>query len=241
MIISKSDPSEFTNTINRHIIKINEWFKSNSLSLNIDKTYFLQFHTKTNQKYYFQTSYENRQTTKAQNIKFLGIIIDSNLSWKQHIDSIIPKLSKACFAVRSIKPFMSLEVMRLIYFSYFHTVLSYGIIFWRNSVHSKYIFKIQKRTIRITTNAWIRDSCQDLFKKLKIVPFYSQYMYSLPMFVVKNRNLFKLNSDIHGFSKRYDDNFHLPSAKLKLFQKGIFFIFVLKHNNHLPKAIKELT
>jgi hypothetical protein len=105
MIISESDPKEFTRTINRNIIKINEWFKSNSLSLNTDKTYFLQFHTKTNQKYDFQTSYENRQITKAQNIKFLGII-DSNLSWKQHIDDIIPKLKKECFAVRSVKPFV---------------------------------------------------------------------------------------------------------------------------------------
>jgi len=141
MIISTSDRKQFTNTINRIIIKIIEWFKSNSLSLNIDKTYFLQFHTKTNPKYDFQTSYENRQITEAQNIEFLGIIIDSNLSWKQHIDDIIPKLNKACFAIRSVKPFMSLEVMRLIYFSYFHRVLSHGNIFWGNSVH-KYIFKI---------------------------------------------------------------------------------------------------
>jgi hypothetical protein len=133
VLISK----EFTNTINTNIIKINEWFKSNSLSLNLDKTYFLQFHTKNNQKYDFQTSYENRQITKAQNIKFLGIIIYSNLSWKQHIDDIIPKLNKSYFEIRSVKPFMSLEVMRLIYFSYFHSVLSYGIIFWGNSVHSK--------------------------------------------------------------------------------------------------------
>jgi hypothetical protein len=82
---------------------------------------------KTKQKCDFQTSYENRQIIKAQIIKFLGIIIDSNLSWKQHIDSIIPK-PKVCFAIRSVKPFMSLEVMRLIYFSYFHSALSYGII-----------------------------------------------------------------------------------------------------------------
>jgi len=61
MIISKSDPKEFINTINRNIIKINECFKSNSLSLRVDKTYILQFHTKTNQKYDFQTSYENRK------------------------------------------------------------------------------------------------------------------------------------------------------------------------------------
>jgi hypothetical protein len=71
MIISKSDPKEFTSTISRNIIKINEWFKSNSLSLNIDKTYFVQFYTKTNQKCDFQMSYENRKIAKAQNIKFL--------------------------------------------------------------------------------------------------------------------------------------------------------------------------
>jgi len=81
----------------------------------------------------------------AQNIKFLGIIIDSNLSWKQNIDDIIPKLNKECFAVRSIKPFMSLEAMRLIYFPYFHSVLSYGIIIWDNSVQNKYIKKKKKK------------------------------------------------------------------------------------------------
>jgi len=43
MIITKSDPIKFTN---RYIIKINKWFKSNSLSLNTDKTHFLQFHMK---------------------------------------------------------------------------------------------------------------------------------------------------------------------------------------------------
>jgi hypothetical protein len=54
MIISKSYPKEFTNTFSRNIIKINEWFKSNSLSLNIDKTYFVQFCTKTNQNMMFK-------------------------------------------------------------------------------------------------------------------------------------------------------------------------------------------
>jgi hypothetical protein len=100
MIITKSNPTEFTNAINRNIIKINRWFKSNSLSLNIDKTLFLQFHTKINQNYDIQISYENKQITKAQNVQILGIIMDLNLSWKQHIDDIIPELNKACFSIR---------------------------------------------------------------------------------------------------------------------------------------------
>jgi hypothetical protein len=72
MIITKSDPIEFTSTINRNIIKMNKWFKSKSLLLNIDKPHFLQFHAKIAQNYDFQISYENKQITKAQNIKFLG-------------------------------------------------------------------------------------------------------------------------------------------------------------------------
>jgi len=60
------------------------------------------------------------------------------------------------------------------------------------------------------------------------------------MFVVKNRDLFKLNSDIHGLSTRYDNDFHLPSVKLKLFQKGVFYS-VIKTCNYLPKTNTELS
>ena len=69
MIITKSDPMEFTSTINRNIIKITRWFKSNSLSLNIDKTHFLQFRTKINQNYDIQISYENKANHKGSKYK----------------------------------------------------------------------------------------------------------------------------------------------------------------------------
>jgi hypothetical protein len=70
MIITKSDAMEFTNTININIIKINRCFKSNSLSLNSDKTHFLQFHMKISQSYDFQIFYEKKLIIKVQNIKF---------------------------------------------------------------------------------------------------------------------------------------------------------------------------
>jgi len=50
--------------------------------------------------------------------------------------------------------------------------------------------EFKKRTIQVITNSGIRDSCRDLCKKLQILPFYSQCIYSLLMFVVKNRDLF---------------------------------------------------
>jgi len=60
------------------------------------------------------------------------------------------------------------------------------------------------------------------------------------MFVVKNRDLFKLNSDIHKISARYNNDFHLPSEQSTLFQKGVFYSGT-KTYNHLPLTIKELS
>ena len=108
---------------------------------------------------------KNRQNHKSSKYKILWNNNRFKFIMETTFDYIILELNKVCFAIRS------LEVMKLIYFSYFHSVLAYGIIFWGNSVHSKHIFKIQKRTIRIITNAGISDSCWDLFKKLEILPF----------------------------------------------------------------------
>jgi hypothetical protein len=120
------------------------------------------------------------------------------VSWKNHIDELMVKLNKACYAIRSLKPFVSYESLKLIYYSYFHSVITYGIIFWGNYSHSNNIFKLRKRIIRIITNSKNSDSCSDLFKKLYILPFYSQYIvFSLLIFVTDNISLFKTNLELY--------------------------------------------
>jgi len=92
---------------------------------------------------------------------------------------------------------MSLDVLKMIYFSYVHSVMSHGIIFWGNSHYIDSIFKIQKRIIRIVTNTGRHDSCHQLYKQLQILPLPSQYIFSLLVFVKKNRGLFLSKSEIH--------------------------------------------
>ena len=97
------------------------------------------------QHHIITSSVDTADITTVSTIRFLGLIIDSTLSWKQHIDRIIPKLNRACFAIKQVKPYMAVESLKTIYFSYFHSIITYGIIFWGNSIHSQYIFKIQKK------------------------------------------------------------------------------------------------
>ena len=88
------------------------------------------------------------------------------MSWKDHITGLTSKLNKACYAIRAIKPFTSLDVMKMINYSYVHSVISYGIIFWGNSHLSDSIFEIKKIIIRVITNSGRHDSCSDLYKKI---------------------------------------------------------------------------
>jgi hypothetical protein len=57
-------------------------------------------------------------------------------------------------------------------------------------------------------------SCRNVFKKLSILPFQSQYIFSLLMFVVKNKDFFKLNSDFHTFNTRSKCDLHFPVVNL---------------------------
>jgi hypothetical protein len=96
------------------------------------------------------------------------------------------------------------------------------------------IFKTQKKIIRIIAGCRSRGSCRDLFKNLKILPLPSQYILSLLLFVIYNRDKFKVNSDVHNINTRQKYNFHHPSSDLSLYQKGVY-PFGIKVFNNLPQ------
>jgi hypothetical protein len=77
---------------------------------------------------------EIKQTTET---RFLGIALDSTLTWKQQIEHVLAKMSSACYALRNIKYVVSQEMLRMVYFANVQSVMSYGIMLWGNSIHAK--------------------------------------------------------------------------------------------------------
>jgi len=134
---------------------------------------------------------------------------------------------------------MSLETLRMVYFAYIHSVISYGIDFGGNQPYSDKIFKIQKMVIRIITSSRPRDSFRELFKNLEILPLYSQYIYSISIYVVKNKHLFHTNNQTHSIYTRFKTNLHPPTANLTKFQKAVHYS-TIKIFNNLPHKIKDL-
>jgi hypothetical protein len=147
----------------------------------------------------FQTTYHNKRLIGTNNTKFLGLELDKNISWKNHVQKIIPKLSSAYYLVRRMYPCCTLDTLKMIYFANFHTVMEYGIIFWGISVGSKIIFQHQKRIIRIMTGCTSRTSCRPLFRSLEILTLTSQYILSLMGFLSSNLDIFVFNTSVHKY------------------------------------------
>jgi hypothetical protein len=101
-----------------------------------------------------------------------------------------------------------------------------------------HIFKLQKRAVRIMVGAGNRDSCRKIFTSLKILPLPSQYIYSLVMFVVNNRDSFRTNK--YKVVTRNSSNLYLVLTNLKIFQKGPQY-FGIKVYNNIPDNIKQLS
>ena len=177
IIVTSPNLENFETQIDKIFGDINNWFKINQLVLNYNKTHYLQFNMKNSRDYDLKLNYQGNYVKRSTNTKFLGLIIDDSLSWKAHIYQIMSKLNSACFVIWTIQAKMSTETLRMVYFAYVHSIMSYGIFLGGNQPHSEKIFKIQKKVIRIITNSRARDSCRELFKKLEILPLYTQYIF----------------------------------------------------------------
>jgi len=185
-----------------------------------------------------KVTYDHINISDSTETKFLGLIIDETLSWNQHVDQIATKLYSACYALRNLKHIVSQSTLRTIYYAYIHSILSYGIIFWGRSSNVCRLFILQKRIVIIITNTGVRESCREAFKNMQIMTLYSQYIFSLILFAVKNKHLLTSNNEVHTYKTRNYLNFLLPTVNLTKFYKGPC-ISCTKAFNHLPRHIKN--
>ena len=183
-IFTKSqDIIQSQSNLNSVIGEINEWLQNNQITLNLDKTFF---YTLYKQKYrklgiYKLRLKKNIYITTANEIKFLGLIIDNKLSWKGHIDYITTKLNSASYCMRAVKPFVSQDTLKIIYYSYFHSIMAYGLPFWGFSTESIKVFKLQKRAIRVMMGCKKQSIMQRIVYQIEnttiAFPVYSLFTY----------------------------------------------------------------
>ena len=83
--------------INFDLKSVSEWLKSNRLSLNVGKTKLLLFGSKCSKIQFENISIKIQgvKLSPCKSVKYLGVLIDENLSWDYHISELSKKLSRA--------------------------------------------------------------------------------------------------------------------------------------------------
>ena len=117
--------------INRELDKLFVWLNVNRLSLNIAKTNYIIFHPYNKpMKQNIRIKINGKLISEKEYIKYLGVLIDSTLSWKYNISSLCKKISRSIGIMYKLKSFVPLEVKKNIYYSLVYSHMIYAIEMW---------------------------------------------------------------------------------------------------------------
>jgi hypothetical protein len=117
------------------------WFQGNLLTLNCIKTHFLQFFTKKQIDMKIQIVTSNSVITNINSTKFLGLTVDSILTWTETHCRLNIHTKYGLLHHQGNQNFYDFKCVEDGLFFLLHLVMSYG-IFWGNSHLSNNIFKI---------------------------------------------------------------------------------------------------
>lgn len=118
--------------VNEELSIIKRWMDSNTFSINLNKTKVIIFGNQVKPSDE-SVNIDGTQIESVQEYKFLGIIIDSKLTWKPHIRHTKTKIAKSLSIINSVKSLLDSNTLRILYCSLVLPYFSYCAEVWGNS------------------------------------------------------------------------------------------------------------
>jgi hypothetical protein len=235
----------------RGLLRIKRWFDQNRLTVNVKKTKYmavslradgdpinfdLKLHTCGGQN----DCVSCESVERVINYKYLGITFDNRLKWSDHINEVRMKLRKFIFIFRVLRSILNIDTLRLVYYAYVQSVLSYGILAWGGALPTclKPIHTIQKTIIKAALHKPIRSPTDLLFEEFKVFNITQLFVRTLLIYIFKNN--FEIFSSIsHGRFTRSTINSGIvvPRLNKSINKTSSFYIAHILFRN-LPDYIK---
>ena len=257
---------ELEKVIYKELNKLNLWLNVNRLSPNIDKTNYIIFHP-------YNKPTKKRITIKINNKainekKYLGVLINSTLSWKYQITNISKKISRSIGIMYKLRPFLPSNAMKNVYYSLIYSHIIYAIEVWGSAFNTdlEKILILQKKAPRLLTyNDTFPNTpgplcpCNPIFCKLETMKVMDIYRYQVSKFVFKSINSlaprnfhgwFQLTHGRYGYRTRSNFsnedgsiimNLFIPSARTTNYGLKQLRVNGPRIWNSLPTYIKNAT
>lgn len=212
----------------------------NNLKLKLNTKKTTHIHFTPNNNHQNEDDWADLNVETEESTKFLGVIVDKNLTWQQHIDYLRKKLASAHYAIRRIRTITNEETSIIAYHSLFASHLRYGIAAWGSTAaaNMEKILILQKNTLRTICRKHYLEHCKPLFVQLKILTVFSQYILETVILAKKSNPTPR--SEFHNHNTRHKNNIDLPQHRLKKYSNTPTYTGS-KFINLLPNKITNIT
>ena len=120
-----------------------DWFRANSLTLNVQKTNLLLFLSKTGKQPKFEINIDQVTVKPVRETKFLGVILDNELNWTANVKSILTKMKQNFVLMCRGKNLLPSHNLKLLYYGHIYSHMSYCVAIWGSMAKEDLLSKIR--------------------------------------------------------------------------------------------------
>ena len=183
---------------------------------------------------------DDQEVARVSTFKCLGMVLDQNMKWDNHVMSIIPKIASGLFVLRKISTLCPREVALSVYHALISSHMRYGIVLWGacSGAYFSRVFRLQKQAIRYILHLPKDASCKPHFLDLKILTLPGLYIFEVCCYVKKNPSLLQYLGSQHNYPTRSKQKvFQVPMHTTSRFEntpsyRGTTYL------NKLPEGIR---
>ena len=222
------DVFQLIQQFNANLNIFHTWCVANKLFLNLEKTKAMVLTPKRTDFEFPNIVINNTIVEYVQEYKYLGIIIDSKLSFAKHIKNLNGRLNRVAGTSFSMKNILSLEAAKTFYFSMAYSLISYVIVVWGGSSLTL-VDDLQVAQNKIVRNLFAdkveHHHTSDLYKALGLLNVSQIYKLELGKLMFNalfnnkfsglKQNLLELNWS-HNYNTRRIDVYRLPFCRVRV-------------------------
>ena len=176
---------------------------------------------------------DNQKISPVFKTKFLGVVIDSKLSWKEHISYITGKIARVIGVITKARKYLYKDSLLILYYSFIYPYLIYCNNVWGAAAktYTRTLCTLQKRAVRIISGVKPRTHCDHLFweNNLLCLQDIHKFLIGKMMYMVYNNDLvifqswFQMNNKLHDYETRQSEQYHIPCFRTNLGQSNLRF------------------
>ena len=133
LYIVGTDLRQIFNNMNEDLDCLADWFKANTLLLNINKSNYMLFSQRYIDSTNLKLDIDGVLLKKVNCTKFLGLNMDWQMTWENHIKSLKNKITSGIYILNTLKHNLTTHHLRLIYTVIIQSHLNYGCLLWGNA------------------------------------------------------------------------------------------------------------